>query len=101
MLKSLLLALPLFAAGLPQSQKIREYDPNVRPLVLWHGLGDAHANPGILEFIDMMQEIHPGLFVHSVYIKEDLKEDTKAAWVSNKLVDRAYLIIHTVWKLIR
>ena len=52
-----------------------------RPMVLWHGLGDSHSSPGMLEFISKVKEIHPGIFVHSVYIEEDLSEDQKAGAV--------------------
>jgi palmitoyl-protein thioesterase len=53
-----------------------------RPLVLWHGLGDSHSSPGMLEFIEMIKETHPGIFVHSVYIENDMEADRKAGWVS-------------------
>lgn len=53
-----------------------------RPLVLWHGLGDSHSSPGMLEFMELIKETHPGIFVHSVYIEKDLEADRKAGWVS-------------------
>ncbi|TFK75345.1 alpha/beta-hydrolase [Pluteus cervinus] len=61
--------------GAPQS--------GVRPLVLWHGLGDSHSSPGMMDFAQRIQVIHPGLFVHSVYIEEDLAEDRKAGFYGN------------------
>ncbi|CAL1707869.1 unnamed protein product [Somion occarium] len=57
--------------------------PHPRPLVLWHGLGDSYGSPGMLEFIQLVKDMHPGLFVHSVYIEENLKEDQKAGWFGN------------------
>ena len=36
----------------------------------------------MLEFIELIKGIHPGIYVHSVHIKEDLKDDQKAGWVS-------------------
>lgn len=59
--------------------------PSPRPLVLWHGLGDSHSSPGMLEFADLIKDMHPGIFVHSIYINEDLGEDRKAGFVSNYL----------------
>ena len=55
---------------------------NPRPLVIWHGMGDTYCAPGILEFIDMIKQMHPGIFVHSIYINEKEDEDRKAGWVS-------------------
>lgn len=52
-----------------------------RPLVIWHGLGDSHSSPGMLRFVSMVQDIHPGMFVHSVYIDEDLDKDRRAGFV--------------------
>ena len=71
----------------------------VRPLVIWHGLGDltsclsqfrsiyssgagdAYAAKGILEFASRIKEIHPGITIHSVYIDEDLERDRRAGFV--------------------
>lgn len=52
-----------------------------RPLVLWHGLGDSYASPGMLEFASMIKNVHPGIFVHSVYIEEELDKDRQAGFV--------------------
>ncbi|KAJ2931262.1 hypothetical protein H1R20_g5876, partial [Candolleomyces eurysporus] len=54
-----------------------------RPLVVWHGLGDSHSSPGMLEFVSMIKDVHPGIFVHSVYIHEDLDDDRKAGFLGN------------------
>ena len=69
-LLALALALPWAAAAL-----------HPRPLVLWHGLGDSHASPGMLEFQQAIKQIHPGIFIHSVYIHDDLGADRNAAIV--------------------
>ncbi|KAF7977768.1 hypothetical protein HWV62_2874 [Athelia sp. TMB] len=54
-----------------------------KPLVLWHGLGDSHSSPGMLEFAEMIKKIHPGIFVHSIYIEEDLSSDRRAGFYGN------------------
>ncbi|EAU91335.2 palmitoyl-protein thioesterase [Coprinopsis cinerea okayama7 len=54
-----------------------------RPLVLWHGLGDSYASPGMLEFVQLIKGVHPGIFVHSVYISEKLEDDRKAGFYGN------------------
>lgn len=61
-----------------------------RPLVIWHGLGDSYASPGILQFIQLIQDVHPGIFVHSVHIVEDNDADRKAGWVSYCLRSAEY-----------
>ncbi|TFK44545.1 Alpha/Beta hydrolase protein [Crucibulum laeve] len=55
----------------------------VRPLVLWHGLGDSHSSPGMLEFASLIKDIHPGIFVHSIYIEGDLDKDRRAGFYGN------------------
>ncbi|KAI0371106.1 alpha/beta-hydrolase [Pilatotrama ljubarskyi] len=58
-------------------------DPTRRPLVIWHGLGDSYASPGMLNFISLVKEMHPGIFVHSVYLDENLEEDERAGFFGN------------------
>ena len=73
-----MLALPaLLALALPWAAVAL----HPRPLVLWHGLGDSHASPGMLEFQQAIKQIHPGIFIHSIYIHDDLEADRNAAIV--------------------
>ncbi|KZT00467.1 alpha/beta-hydrolase [Laetiporus sulphureus 93-53] len=58
-------------------------DTHPRPLVIWHGLGDSYASPGILEFIARVKDMHPGIFVHSIYVDQNPEEDTRATWFGN------------------
>lgn len=46
--------------------------------------GDSHSSPGMLEFGEMIKDVHPGIFIHSVYIDEDLDKDRKAGFVGLK-----------------
>lgn len=55
---------------------------NPRPLVIWHGLGDSAHSEGMDSFVNLIKDVHPGIFVHSVYISEDMEEDKKAGFVS-------------------
>jgi len=72
---------------------------NIRPLVVWHGLGDNYASPGILQFEDEVKSMHPGIYVHSVYIERDTKEDQHASFVSGALIVRhIYEAISLVWR---
>jgi len=70
----LLLVFPLF--GLAWAQE-------PRPLVLWHGLGDSANAPGMLQFAEEIKTVHPGIFVHSIYIEEDLDQDRQAGFYGN------------------
>ncbi|KIK68818.1 hypothetical protein GYMLUDRAFT_34807 [Collybiopsis luxurians FD-317 M1] len=53
---------------------------SVRPLVLWHGLGDSYSSPGMIQFAAKIQDVHPGIFVHSVYIDPDNSKDRQAGF---------------------
>jgi len=54
-----------------------------RPLVIWHGLGDSYNSSGILEFQSAIEEMHPGIFIHSIYVDPDSKKDMQATFVGN------------------
>ncbi|CDO74265.1 hypothetical protein BN946_scf184643.g5 [Trametes cinnabarina] len=43
-------------------------------------MGDSYASPGMLKLMDLIKEMHPGIFIHSVYQDEDLKEDERAGF---------------------
>ncbi|KAH7915205.1 Alpha/Beta hydrolase protein [Hygrophoropsis aurantiaca] len=53
---------------------------DIRPLVIWHGLGDTYASPGMVQFQSEVKKMHPGIFVHSIYIDEDAKKDQRAGF---------------------
>ena len=48
-------------------------------------LGDTYDSPGILKLQSYIEEMHPGIFIHSVYIDPDSKEDKRATFVSSEL----------------
>ncbi|KAM5543147.1 hypothetical protein V8D89_003021 [Ganoderma adspersum] len=72
-----LLALVSYGLSTPL---LRLSDPPRRPLVIWHGLGDSYASPGMLQFMQLIKEIHPGMFIHSIRLDEDLEKDQKAGF---------------------
>ena len=51
--------------------------------MIWHGLGDSHSSPGMLKFASLIKDIHKGIFIHSIYIEEELSADQKAGFVSS------------------
>lgn len=70
--------LPLVVLAVP-TENLKP--PQLRPLVIWHGLGDTHDSSGILEFIQEIKDMYPGIFVHSAYVKEAADEERKAGYV--------------------
>ena len=73
-----LLALVSYGIASP----LRLADPPRRPLVIWHGLGDSYGSPAMLRFMQLIKDVHPGMFIHSVRLDEDLDKDQKAGLVS-------------------
>jgi hypothetical protein len=55
---------------------------DIRPLVIWHGLGDTYASSGMDRFQSEVKEMHPGIFIHSIFIDEDPNADQRASFVS-------------------
>ncbi|KAI0331191.1 alpha/beta-hydrolase [Cubamyces sp. BRFM 1775] len=62
---------------------VQPLEPARRPLVIWHGLGDSYASPGMLEFMNLIKGMHPGIFIHSVYLNENIEEDERAGFFGN------------------
>ncbi|KAB5590583.1 Palmitoyl-protein thioesterase [Ceratobasidium theobromae] len=50
------------------------------PLVLWHGLGDSAHSAGVSEFLELIKEMHPGIFVYSISLSDNKDADQKASW---------------------
>lgn len=43
--------------------------------------GDSHASRAMVEFGELIAKVHPGIFIHSVYIEEDQEQDRRASFV--------------------
>ncbi|KIJ49683.1 hypothetical protein M422DRAFT_205209 [Sphaerobolus stellatus SS14] len=56
------------------------------PLVIWHGLGDEYSSSGIAQFMDMIRDIHQGIFIHSINLAESADDDRKAGWFGDLTV---------------
>ena len=39
----------------------------------------------MLEFMQLIKDMHPGIFIHSVHLREDLEEDRRAGFVRRLL----------------
>jgi len=46
-----------------------------------------------MQFIEQIQKIHEGIYVHSIYVDEDSKEDQRAGWFGN-VTDQVDLVAH-------
>lgn len=57
--------------------------PPPRPLVIWHGLGDQYMSSGMVEFVELIKDMHPGIFVYSVRISDEPSSDQRAGWFGN------------------
>ncbi|KAG2043508.1 palmitoyl-protein thioesterase [Suillus americanus] len=56
---------------------------DIRPLVIWHGMGDTYASPGMDNFQSEVKEMYPGIFIHSIFIDEDPNADQRATFYGN------------------
>lgn len=50
---------------------------SIRPLVIWHGLGDNYNSSSQNRVISLIQEVHPTIFIHSAYADIDPETDEK------------------------
>lgn len=81
---SLLALCAAVVEALPQQQVLAPpLPPQHRPLVIWHGMGDSYTAPGMVEFMDEIRKVHPGIFIHSVYLDEDNSKDRQAGLYGN------------------
>ena len=88
---------PTFGSGaLYLGSRCGHFGPSTIGLVARHGCvprssldalrlntppGDSHASPGMVKFGELIEKIHPGIFIHSVYIEEDQEQDRRASFV--------------------
>ena len=47
--------------------------------------GDTYDSSGLVKFQSAIEKIHPGIFIHSVYVDPDPKEDKRATFVRPQL----------------
>ena len=46
--------------------------------------GDSYDSSGILKFQSAIEEMHRGIFIHSVYVDPDSKKDLHATFVRSE-----------------
>ena len=49
------------------------------PVIMWHGMGDYYDSKSMNRVKDIFESTVPGLFVHSIYVKLDPKDDQAAS----------------------
>jgi hypothetical protein len=63
--------------------------------------GDSHSSPGMLQFASLITDIHPGIFIHSIYMDEDLDKDRKAGFVRNVVIPDSYTQLKSSCQIVR
>ncbi|KAI5966206.1 uncharacterized protein KGF55_000515 [Candida pseudojiufengensis] len=51
-----------------------------RPVMLWHGLGDNYNASGIHDVNNLLNDIYPGIFFHSIYIEKNPSSDQQKSF---------------------
>lgn len=87
------LALPLTLARPRHIDPIKSFDETDEtplPLIIWHGLGDNFANPGLNSVADLATETVEGLFTYIIRLADNPNEDSKQTFLGdvNEQVDR-------------
>ncbi|KAK6454564.1 Alpha/Beta hydrolase protein [Scheffersomyces xylosifermentans] len=54
-----------------------------RAVVLWHGLGDNYNSSGMNRVTEIFENLHPGIFVHSVRLDESPSADQQKSLFGN------------------
>jgi len=49
--------------------------------ILSLSIGDQYDGSGIVRFIELIKEVHEGIFIYSVRLSDDPSKDQRAAWV--------------------
>lgn len=60
---------------------------NVKPVVLWHGLGDNYNSSGMNKVKDIINSIYPDTFVYSIAIDEDPSTDQQRSMFGDANVE--------------
>lgn len=55
----------------------------VRPVIVWHGLGDSYNSDSMNRVFDIFREVHPDMYIYSVYLNEDNSKDQEMSLISN------------------
>lgn len=56
-------------------------------IVLWHGLGDNYNSSGMLRMAEIINQIMPTVFVHSVYLEEKPLDDEKRSLLGDANIE--------------
>ncbi|CAI5757868.1 unnamed protein product [Candida verbasci] len=52
----------------------------IKPVVIWHGLGDNYNSSGIHRVSEIINEIYPNTFIYSIYLDEDPSTDEQNSY---------------------
>ncbi|BFZ61425.1 hypothetical protein YB2330_002490 [Saitoella coloradoensis] len=65
------------AASLPSRE---DFGQKPLPVVIWHGMGDNYQGDGLLQLSNEIREIHPEIYIHTIYISTDPSSDRSATF---------------------
>lgn len=55
----------------------------VRPVVIWHGLGDTYDSPGVKRTEEVIKEVHGDVFVYPIRLSNSSSEDRSSSMFGN------------------
>ncbi|KAH3678530.1 hypothetical protein WICMUC_001547 [Wickerhamomyces mucosus] len=57
--------------------------PDERPVVFWHGMGDSYNSSAMQRVFDMVYELKPNIFIHSIYLDGNNLNDQKKSLIGD------------------
>ncbi|KAJ9651902.1 hypothetical protein H2198_008831 [Neophaeococcomyces mojaviensis] len=73
-----------------------DFDDSPLPVIVWHGLGDASNADGLADTGDIINEVHPGTYVH--FISANGESDDRSASFFGNVTEQIDLVCETLAK---
>ncbi|KAH8911262.1 alpha/beta-hydrolase [Coniochaeta sp. PMI_546] len=80
---SIAAVIPVSLAAPAGQQTLDDNDDTPLPLVIWHGLGDNFANPGLRDVASLAEAVNPGTLVYTIKLADDANGDRSATFLGN------------------
>ncbi|KAF9922868.1 hypothetical protein BGZ67_010224 [Mortierella alpina] len=55
----------------------------LRPIVFYHGMGDSAHSEGMVQLFESIEDIAPGIFIHSISLADSESDDQRAGFFGN------------------
>ncbi|KAF9284454.1 hypothetical protein BGZ68_004684 [Mortierella alpina] len=56
---------------------------SLRPIVFYHGMGDSAHSKGMVQLFESIEDIAPGIFIHSISLADSESDDQRAGFFGN------------------